>query len=215
MSAAETTISSGVRKESRFRVWRQTRPFWAGLFTMLGGVPIGYLPYGDVRLGNITLAMATTAGAGALIIGVLLVTLGLTMWFQPIVRVFAGIASIVLGLISLPVSNFGGLGVGFLFALVGGGMSVAWAPADPVAEAETEGGGGSEVEVEGGSEAGSAVAEAAPGEHMHDGTAGTARLQAPQQDEQSERGEQGARDTKEPAAETTTEATGGRNHSAG
>ncbi|MFG2112825.1 DUF6114 domain-containing protein [Streptomyces sp. NPDC048718] len=209
MSAAETTISSGVRKESRFRVWRQTRPFWAGLFTMLGGVPIGYLPYGDVRLGNITLAMATTAGAGALIIGVLLVTLGLTMWFQPIVRVFAGIASIVLGLISLPVSNFGGLGVGFLFALVGGGMSVAWAPADPVAETDAE------AEVEGGTEAGSVVAEAAPGEHMHDGTAGTARLQAPQQDEQGERGEQDARDAKEPAAETTTEATGGRNHSAG
>ncbi|MBB4982930.1 MULTISPECIES: DUF6114 domain-containing protein [Streptomyces] len=125
-------------KENRFKVWRQTRPFWAGLFTMLGGVPIAYLPYGDLRLGNITLALATTAGAGALIIGVLLITLGLTMWFQPIVRVFAGVAAIVLALVSIPVSNFGGLVVGFLFSLIGGAMSASWAPAPPVEEAEED-----------------------------------------------------------------------------
>ncbi|MFC7974923.1 DUF6114 domain-containing protein [Streptomyces cinereoruber] len=133
--SAETPASREVPKENRFKVWRQTRPFWAGLFTLLGGLPIAYLPYGDMRLGNVTLAMKTTAGAGALIIGVLLITLGLTMWFQPIVRVFAGVATIVLGLVSIPVSNFGGLVIGFLFALVGGGMSIAWAPAPPIEEA--------------------------------------------------------------------------------
>jgi hypothetical protein len=212
--SAETTVSTGVPKENRFRAWRQTRPFWAGLFTMLGGVPIGYLPYGDVRLGNITLAMATTAGAGALIIGVLLVTLGLTMWFQPVVRVFAGIAAIVLGLISLPVSNFGGLVVGFLLALVGGGMSVSWAPADPVDEDaadEAEAGAGAEAAggTDGAPSAGPVVAKAAPDEHKHDGTTGTAQLLIPQQDTRP------AQDAKAPVAETTTEASGGRNHSAG
>ncbi|MFF8508171.1 DUF6114 domain-containing protein [Streptomyces sp. NPDC015492] len=125
-------------KENRFKVWRQTRPFWAGLFTMIGGVPIAYLPYGDMRLGNVTLAMQTTAGAGALIIGVLLITLGLTMWFQPIVRVFAGVATIVLALVSIPVSNFGGLVIGYLFAVIGGGMSAAWAPAPPAEETDEE-----------------------------------------------------------------------------
>ncbi|MFB7514113.1 DUF6114 domain-containing protein [Streptomyces sp. NPDC056144] len=133
--SAEIPASHGVPKQdNRFKVWRQTRPFWAGLLTMLGGVPIAYLPYGDLRLGNATLAMQTTAGAGALIIGVLLITLGFTMWFQPIVRVFAGIATIILGLVSIPVSNFGGLVIGFLLSLIGGGMSVAWAPAPPVEE---------------------------------------------------------------------------------
>ncbi|MER8231800.1 DUF6114 domain-containing protein [Streptomyces sp. NPDC101490] len=134
--SAETPASREVPQDNRFKVWRQTRPFWAGLFTMTGGVPIAYLPYGDMRLGNVTLAMQTTAGSAALIIGVLLITLGLTMWFQPIVRVFAGVATIVLGLVSIPVSNFGGLVVGFLFALVGGGMSIAWAPAPPVEDTE-------------------------------------------------------------------------------
>ncbi len=81
-----------------FRTWRGgDRPFWAGLFTMLGGLPIMYFPYANMHLGNVTLAMSTTAGgAGSLIIGVLLVTLGLTMWFHSIVRVFAGVAAILL-----------------------------------------------------------------------------------------------------------------------
>ncbi|GGR03893.1 hypothetical protein GCM10010497_01310 [Streptomyces cinereoruber] len=133
--SAENPASREVPQDNRFKVWRQTRPFWAGLFTIIGGIPIAYLPYGDLRLGNIIFAMKTTAGSTALIIGVLLVTLGLTMWFQPIVRIFAGVAAIVLGLVSIPVSNFGGFVIGFLFALVGGGMSIAWAPAPPVEEA--------------------------------------------------------------------------------
>jgi hypothetical protein len=83
----------------------------------------------------LTVRMATTAGAGSLIIGVLLVTLGLTMWFHHIVRVFAGVAAILLALVSIPVSNLGGFGVGFLLSLVGGCLSVAWAPGEPGEEA--------------------------------------------------------------------------------
>ncbi|MER5369962.1 DUF6114 domain-containing protein [Streptomyces sp. NPDC002722] len=115
----------------RFRTWRGNRPFWAGLFTMVGGLPIAYFPYANMHLGNVTLAMSTTAGAGSLIIGILLVTLGLTMWFHHIVRVFAGVAAILLALISIPVANIGGFLVGFLFALLGGALSVSWAPGEP------------------------------------------------------------------------------------
>ncbi|TRV78539.1 monovalent cation/H(+) antiporter subunit G [Streptomyces sp. 130] len=119
-----------------FRTWRGDRPFWAGLFTMLGGVPIMYFPYANMHLGNMTLAMSTTAGAGSLIIGVLLVTLGLTMWFHSIVRVFAGVAAILLALISIPVANIGGFVIGFVFALLGGALSVSWAPGEPPAAEE-------------------------------------------------------------------------------
>ncbi|MGV9312027.1 DUF6114 domain-containing protein [Streptomyces sp. NPDC003691] len=124
----------------RFRDWRGQRPFWAGLFTMSGGVPIAYFPYATLSLGNVTLSMSTTAGAGALIIGVLLVTLGFTMWFHHIVRVFAGIAAILLALISIPVANLGGFGMGFLLALMGGALSVAWAPGRPVPAEAVPGG---------------------------------------------------------------------------
>ncbi|THA33638.1 hypothetical protein E6R18_10195 [Streptomyces sp. A1277] len=119
-----------------FRTWRGDRPFWAGLFTMLGGVPIAYFPYANMHLGNMTLAMSTTAGAGSLIIGVLLITLGLTMWFHHIVRVFAGVAAILLALISIPVANIGGFLIGFLFALLGGALSISWAPGEASAEEE-------------------------------------------------------------------------------
>ncbi|MEU6484304.1 DUF6114 domain-containing protein [Streptomyces sp. NPDC046887] len=133
--SAESTGSRGFTHwRLRFRAWRGNRPFWGGLFTMFGGVPIAYLPYADMRLGNITLAMQTTAGAGSLIIGVLLITLGLTMWFQPNTRVFAGIAAIILGLVSLPMSNIGGFLIGFLFSLIGGALSVSWAPGVPAEE---------------------------------------------------------------------------------
>ncbi|KDR59876.1 DUF6114 domain-containing protein [Streptomyces albidoflavus] len=123
----------------RFRVWRGSRPFWAGLLTMLGGIPIAYLPYAQLTLGQLSLRMATTAGAGSLIIGVLLVTLGLTMWFQSIVRVFAGVAAILLALVSIPVSNLGGLLIGFLLAMFGGALSISWAPGKTAPEGSGQG----------------------------------------------------------------------------
>lgn len=125
--------SQGLRDRSgswrrSFRTWRGQRPFWAGLLTLLGGLPIMYFPYANLTVGQLTVRMATTAGSGSLIIGVLLVVLGFTLWFQSTARVFAGVAAILLGLVSLVVSNFGGFLVGFLLALIGGGMAVAWVP---------------------------------------------------------------------------------------
>lgn len=125
--------SQGLRDRSgswrrSFRTWRGQRPFWAGLLTLVGGLPIMYFPYANLTVGQLTVRMATTAGSGSLILGVLLVVLGFTLWFQSTARVFAGVAAILLGLVSLVVSNFGGFLVGFLLALIGGGMAVAWVP---------------------------------------------------------------------------------------
>ncbi|GAA2399802.1 DUF6114 domain-containing protein [Streptomyces glaucosporus] len=111
-----------------FRLWRWQRPFWAGLLTLLGGVPIIYIPYANPSLDQLSFRLATTTGSGSLIIGVLLFVLGLTLWFQPHSRVFAGVAAILLALVSLVVSNFGGFFLGFLPALIGGAMAVSWVP---------------------------------------------------------------------------------------
>jgi hypothetical protein len=136
--SAEAQAGLGIRLgrvRRSFRGWRGERPFWAGLLTLVGGIPIMYLPYANLTLGTMTIRMSTTAGAGSLIIGVLLVVLGLTMWFQKHSRVFAGVAAILLALVSLVVSNFGGFFVGFLLALIGGGLAVAWAPGEEIAAA--------------------------------------------------------------------------------
>ncbi|MFE2472634.1 DUF6114 domain-containing protein [Streptomyces mirabilis] len=114
-----------------FGNWRGSRPFSAGLVTILSGVPMVYLPYGHLAIGQLTIWMSTTAGASSLAIGTLLVTLGLTMWFQPSVRVFAGVAAIVLALLSIPLSNLGGFLIGHLLALLGAALSIAWAPGEP------------------------------------------------------------------------------------
>ncbi|NLU74882.1 hypothetical protein HCC61_19750 [Streptomyces sp. HNM0575] len=126
------------QKRSSFRDWRGQRPFWGGLLTLLAGFPIAYIPYHNLTLGSLTIRMSTTAGAGSLIIGVLLVVLGLTMWFQPHSRVFAGIAAILLSLVALVVSNFGGYVIGFLLGLIGGALGVSWGPGKPLAKREAE-----------------------------------------------------------------------------
>ncbi|MEE1757129.1 DUF6114 domain-containing protein [Streptomyces sp. SP18CS02] len=165
----------------RFREWRGHRPFWAGLLTLLGGIPIAYFPYASFQLGQLTLSMATTAGAASLIIGVLLMSLGLTMWFQYLVRVFAGVAAILLALVSIPVANLGGFFIGFLLALTGGALSISWAPGKDAPAAAAQGG-------------------AAPGD-------GAGAGYVPEQREVAER--QDAKDVR--ASHPNIEANGGRN----
>ncbi|MEU1595887.1 DUF6114 domain-containing protein [Streptomyces sp. NPDC005708] len=130
-SGLRATVS-GIRR--RFWVWRGGRPFWAGLFTLTAGLPIMYLPYTHLSLQGIALALSTTSGAASLVIGVLLMALGISLWFHQEVRVFAGIATLLLALISLPVANFGGLFFGLFFGLIGGSLACAWAPPTGAAE---------------------------------------------------------------------------------
>ncbi|WP_274913211.1 DUF6114 domain-containing protein [Streptomyces sp. WZ-12] len=143
MSAERPRLNETLgRKRQAFRHWRGQRPFWGGLLTLLAGIPIMYIPYANLTIGSLTVRMATTAGAGSLIIGVLLVVLGLTMWFQPVSRVFAGVAAILLALVSLVVSNFGAFLIGFLLGLIGGALGVSWAPGKAVRSEDEPGEGG-------------------------------------------------------------------------
>ncbi|MFF5438767.1 DUF6114 domain-containing protein [Streptomyces achromogenes] len=115
----------------RFATWRGERPFWGGLFTLAAGVPILYWPYANLDMDGVPLALATTSGSGSLIIGILLIALGVALWFRPHQRVFAGLATLLLALISFPVANFGGLFLGLAAGLVGGCLACSWAPPDP------------------------------------------------------------------------------------
>ncbi len=111
-----------------FRNWRRSRPFWGGLLVLIAGGPILYFPYANLTLGSLSLHLSTTAGAQSLVIGVLLIALGISVWFQPHVRVFAGIAALVLTLISIPMSNLAGFGLALLPGLIGGALVCSWAP---------------------------------------------------------------------------------------
>ena len=115
------------RTRQGFRRWRRGRPFWGGLFTILGGVEILLLPLLKFPL----MVQVGIAGVSGLIAGVLMVVLGLAVWIAPHYRVFAGIAVILLSLMSFLTSNFGGFLLGMLLGLVGGSLACAWTPIRP------------------------------------------------------------------------------------
>ncbi|MEY9877167.1 hypothetical protein ABH931_006691 [Streptacidiphilus sp. MAP12-33] len=138
MTTAQPDPISGFTKVRRsFRDWRRTRPFWGGLLVLCAAGPILYFPYATMNIGALRIQMATTAGAGSAVIGMLLIALGISCWFQPLIRVFAGIAAIVLSIISLPVSNFGGFGMGLMLGILGGALVCSWAPLKAEPEAGT------------------------------------------------------------------------------
>ena len=111
-----------------FRNWRRSRPFWGGLLVLLAGLPILYFPYANLSVGTLSIHLATSAGAASLVIGLLMIALGISVWFQPLIRIFAGIAALVLSLVSIPMSNLGGFGLGLLPGLLGGALVCSWAP---------------------------------------------------------------------------------------
>ncbi|MFC1420191.1 DUF6114 domain-containing protein [Streptacidiphilus cavernicola] len=131
-----------------FRGWRRTRPFWGGLLVFLSGFPIIYFAYAALNVSGLHIQLATTAGASAAVIGLLLIALGVSVWFQPMVRVFAGIAAIILALISLPTANFGGFGLGLFPGLIGGALVCSWAPLKKAEDVTAELADGQEAESE-------------------------------------------------------------------
>ena len=108
-----------------FRRWRRTRPFWGGVFAVLGGLELIAIPLAPMPL----VVHQGMAGVASWLIGALLVTAGVLMWTQPAQRSFYGILAVLLSLASFLTSNFGGFFVGLLLGLVGGALGFAWSPA--------------------------------------------------------------------------------------
>lgn len=109
---------------SAFRDWRRSRPFWAGVWTLLAGVEILSIPFAPLPV----MMHEGIAGVAGSLMGIFLVVLALSMWLSPGHRVFAGIATLVLAVASLVLSNFGGFLIGFLLGITGGAMAVSWVP---------------------------------------------------------------------------------------
>jgi hypothetical protein len=105
-----------------FQRRRRSCPFWGGVLTTAAGAELALVVSaapGIVRI----------SGAGAQhswLFASLLVVAGLTMLTQPALRYFAGTVAVVLGLLSLILANLGGFLLGFLLAVVGGALALAW-----------------------------------------------------------------------------------------
>jgi hypothetical protein len=117
----------------QWRDWRRGRPFWGGLLLVLSGLELLALPLSGVLVrGAVKLVIYIgIGGVFGVLIGVLLIVAGLATWFNSAHKTFYSIAGIVLGIVSWPASNLGGLFLGMLLAIIGGAVAFAWTPVDP------------------------------------------------------------------------------------
>ncbi|MFY9614366.1 MAG: DUF6114 domain-containing protein [Candidatus Dormiibacterota bacterium] len=112
------------RRRVHFRRWRRTRPFWAGVLTIIGGLMIMAGPLAAIK---VILVAGQTVWVGILI-GVMIWVLGLFFWFAPSQRQLTGVLAVILACVSFITSDFGGFILGMLLAMIGGAKAFAWVP---------------------------------------------------------------------------------------
>jgi hypothetical protein len=109
-----------------FRDWRRSRPFWGGVFVLLGGIEILLPPYLSVHVGELVLTVQTLGGLSSLLIGVLMIACALVLWVWPQFRLAASIAAFLVSLLAIITSNLGGFLLGTLLGLVGASLAFSW-----------------------------------------------------------------------------------------
>ncbi len=118
-----------------FRHWRRSRPFWAGVITLAAAYELVAVPH--LKLGGVTIQQGI-AGVATWLMAALMALMAMVMWFQPQLRVIAGVSTILFALASFLTSNLGGFLLGMLLGLVGGSLAVGWDVDKPKAEAPAE-----------------------------------------------------------------------------
>lgn len=115
-----------------WRQWRKGRPFWGGLISVAAGAEICAIPLGPVKV----MLMQGITGVLSILMGLVMIMLGLSAWFAPLYRMFAGIVTVMCAAAALVLSNLGGFLFGTLLGVLGGSMIFAWQPL-PSAEPDT------------------------------------------------------------------------------
>lgn len=104
-----------------FARWRQLRPFWAGVFLVLGGVLTGWW-----TLAPFSRTFSTGLGDNSsTLLMVVLVAGGVVVWVAPQRRRVVGVLGMAIGVLSIVTAHLGGL-IAALTTLVGGAMALSW-----------------------------------------------------------------------------------------
>ncbi|MFG2720003.1 DUF6114 domain-containing protein [Streptomyces sp. NPDC048416] len=106
------------------RGWRRTRPFWAGLFLVLGGAELLAVPLSPLTI----LVSLGIGGIAAIGIGLALVVAGLFLWFLPHTRHYVSLNALILSVLSFAATNLGGFLVGMALGITGSAMGFGWTP---------------------------------------------------------------------------------------
>ncbi|HVK24330.1 MAG TPA: DUF6114 domain-containing protein [Actinokineospora sp.] len=116
-----------------FRDFRRTRPFWGGLWMMLGGWTIMSLTIAPI----VVMLSAGASGVAGYVTGGGLMVLGLIAWFAPTQRLVAGVMGGILAVAAFVASNLGGFLLGTLLGILGSAMVFGWGPKKPRKRAES------------------------------------------------------------------------------
>ncbi|MFE9558081.1 DUF6114 domain-containing protein [Streptomyces sp. NPDC006703] len=117
-----------------FRGWRRTRPFWAGLLLLLGGIELLAVPLSPLTI----LVSLGLGGIAAIGIGLALVVAGLFLWFLPHTRHYVSVNALILSVLSFAATNLGGFLVGMALGIAGSAMGFGWTPRKgPAAHAQS------------------------------------------------------------------------------
>lgn len=117
-----------------FADFRRTRPFWGGLWMILGGWAIMSLTFAPIAV----VAGAGFGGVAGYLLGGGLILFGLAVWVNPALRHVLGVLACAFAIASLVGSNLGGFLVGMLLGILGGAMTFGWGPKRERAEAAEE-----------------------------------------------------------------------------
>lgn len=105
-----------------FRAFRRTRPFWGGLWLLLGGIVV-------IRVATMPLGMAIGGGWNAsagYILGGAMIMFALVSWFAPFYSTLCGLMGVFLALAAFISANLGGLLLGSILGIIGGAMVWGW-----------------------------------------------------------------------------------------
>ncbi|WP_175410031.1 DUF6114 domain-containing protein [Streptomyces sp. TRM64462] len=111
-------------RRQAWRRWRRSRPFWGGLLTVLAGLEICSIPLAPLEV----MLHQGIAGVPSALLGIVMVTLGLSAWVAPHYRAMAGVVTTLIAAAALVMSNLGGFLIGTVLGIVGGAMMFAWQP---------------------------------------------------------------------------------------
>ncbi|MFH5209909.1 DUF6114 domain-containing protein [Antrihabitans spumae] len=110
-----------------FRGFRRSRPFWGGLWMLIGGWLILRLSMVEFHI----MFSAGLTGFGGWLAGGGLIVCGVAAWISPSQRFFAGLIGLLLAIVSFVISNLGGLFIGMVFGIIGSAMTLSWGPTKP------------------------------------------------------------------------------------
>lgn len=91
---------------------------------MVGGFIIAYVPATAFKF----LLIANASLIIGIVVGAVIGFFGLMLWFARPLRIVLGVLILMLSLASFLTSDFGGLLLGMIMALVGGSLALAWVP---------------------------------------------------------------------------------------